>query len=331
MVRTKITKPIQPKKPKKTVVKERSEKPYCCICMDEIKPKNLASLDVCDHKYCKGCIETWAKTENSCPQCKRKFKKIVHIKKGCKKKKVSTEVEDKRQRPDHYDDDDFTDAEFEHAISSLSGDTRAAFYELERVLTEAENSGMTLSARNTILEAQVRFANVASDPNIISSVLQCGVHPFDTPINDLYNLHSRINIILHFHLDHQFSQYLSNSLMPLLPSAPRRLRLLSTKAEMIFNVIDRFMSSMEWCRTITFTRNNIGAVLSLSRDREVWKQLKVVVWGIQGSREQPIDVENSARPRRPHPPLEVCAQSSHKFLLWMKETASQCRHRHVYV
>ena len=79
MVRIKKTNPIQPKKPKKTVVKERSDKPYCCICMDEIQPKKLASLDVCNHQYCKGCIETWAKTENSCPQCKRKFKKITHI------------------------------------------------------------------------------------------------------------------------------------------------------------------------------------------------------------------------------------------------------------
>ena len=40
MVRIKKTNPIQPKKPKKTVVKERSDTPYCCICMDEIKPKN---------------------------------------------------------------------------------------------------------------------------------------------------------------------------------------------------------------------------------------------------------------------------------------------------
>ena len=36
MVRIKKTNPIQPKKPKKTVVKERSDKPYCCICMDEM-------------------------------------------------------------------------------------------------------------------------------------------------------------------------------------------------------------------------------------------------------------------------------------------------------
>lgn len=328
MVRTKVTRASSSRKVKKTVV---SEKPYCCICMDEINPKKLASLDVCDHKYCKECIETWAKTENSCPQCKRKFQKITHIKKGCKKKKVSTSVEDKRQRPDHYDDN-FTPEEFEEAISGLDENTRNAFFEMERVLHEAETSDASLSAStNIILAAQVRFANVSNDPNIIGNLLQCGVNPFDVPINDMYTLHSRINIILHFHLDHSFSQYLSNFLMPFLPSAPTRRRMLSTKAEMIFNVIDRFMASMEWCRTINFHRTDIGAILSLSRDREVWKQLKVIVWGIHGSRDEPIDVDNIRRSRRPHPPLEVCAQSSHKFLLWMKETASQSRHAHVYI
>ena len=200
MVRIKKTNPIQPKKPKKTVVKERSDKPYCCICMDEIKPKHLASLDVCNHQYCKGCIETWAKTENSCPQCKRKFKKITHIKKGCKKKKVSTEVEDKRQRPDHHGDDyEFGDDDIEfgeevgpnltvEAAMMLNDNTAAAFRALEASL-RASAATHTPNSR-AILRAQIAFANVCTDPNLCNQLLTAGVTPFDVPIHCLYELES---------------------------------------------------------------------------------------------------------------------------------------------
>lgn len=97
------------KRTRQTVVKKTGRKPRtskkmvenCAICQDTIK--NVATLDSCCHKYCKGCIETWARTENSCPQCKAKFTTITALKKGCKKKTVSTRVEDRRQpMPSHY-------------------------------------------------------------------------------------------------------------------------------------------------------------------------------------------------------------------------------------
>ena len=53
-----------------------SEKPYCCIFMDELNLKKLSSLDVCDHNYCKECIETWAKTENSFHSANAIFKTL---------------------------------------------------------------------------------------------------------------------------------------------------------------------------------------------------------------------------------------------------------------
>lgn len=107
MARTKRTPTM--KRTRQTVVKTTERKPKtskkmdenCAICQDTIK--NVATLDSCCHKYCKECIQTWAKTENSCPQCKAKFTTITALKKGCKKKTVSTRVENRRQpMPSHY-------------------------------------------------------------------------------------------------------------------------------------------------------------------------------------------------------------------------------------
>ena len=107
MARTKQTTTM--KRTRQKVLKTTERKPKtskkmvenCAICQDTIQ--NVATLDSCCHKYCKECIETWANTENSCPQCKAKFNTITALKKGCKKKTVSTHVEDRRQpMPDHY-------------------------------------------------------------------------------------------------------------------------------------------------------------------------------------------------------------------------------------
>ena len=323
MVRTKKTKPIQPKNPKKTVVKD---KPYCCICMDEIKPKNLASLDVCNHKYCKGCIETWAKTENSCPQCKRKFKKIVHIKKGCKKKKVSTEVEDKRQRPDHHRDDDIVVGEeggpvlMTEAAMMLNDNTAAAFRALEASL-RASAATHTPNAR-AILRAQIAFSNVCTDPNLCNQLLTAGVTPFDVPISRLYELESRVNIILFFWFDDEFANILANLLVE---SRTRESTIqLFVKAECVFNVIHRFMSG------ITYLRNESTDQTAVYRLRDVWLQLKTIVWGTEGSAENPADVENMVQ-RRAHPAIPFGGICRHRILKSIKEIASGEEHPTIYI
>ena len=332
MVRIKKTNPIQPKKPKKTVVKERSDKPYCCICMDEIQPKKLASLDVCNHQYCKGCIETWAKTENSCPQCKRKFKKITHIKKGCKKKKVSTEVEDKRQRPDHHGDDyEFGDDDIEfgeevgpnltvEAAMMLNDNVAAAFRALEASL-RASAATHTPNAR-AILRAQISFTNVCTDPNLCNELLTAGVTPFDVPIHCLYELESRVNIILFFWFDDEFANILANLLVE---SRSRESAIqLFVKAECVFNVIHRFMSS------ITYTRNETTDQTAVYRLRDVWHQLKTIVYGTEGSAETPVDVENMVE-RRAHPAIPFGGICRHRILKSIKEIASGEEHPTIYI
>jgi len=51
--------------------------PMCGICYFPIEKQG--TLDICHHEFCFKCIETWAKTENSCPMCKKRFSKIKNI------------------------------------------------------------------------------------------------------------------------------------------------------------------------------------------------------------------------------------------------------------
>lgn len=46
----------------------------CGVCFDTFDTRG--KLDCCNHMYCVNCITTWSKTSNTCPQCKRRFKRI---------------------------------------------------------------------------------------------------------------------------------------------------------------------------------------------------------------------------------------------------------------
>lgn len=43
--------------------------------MDESKLSS--NIDSCKHEFCKHCIYKWSKSENTCPICKKRFKKIL--------------------------------------------------------------------------------------------------------------------------------------------------------------------------------------------------------------------------------------------------------------
>lgn len=73
----------------------------CCICMSDVEPNDLASIDGCDHRFCFGCIEKWSERENKCPLCKVRFTKIDRVHKKKKKGTRNTiKVKDCDQRSD---------------------------------------------------------------------------------------------------------------------------------------------------------------------------------------------------------------------------------------
>ncbi len=55
---------------------KKIEQPSCSICLYEVKER--ATIDSCDHVHCYQCISTWAKQSNTCPACRKRFKKISH-------------------------------------------------------------------------------------------------------------------------------------------------------------------------------------------------------------------------------------------------------------
>jgi len=59
------------------VTRFKKNAPTCGICYQPIEKQG--TLDICNHEFCFKCIETWAKTENSCPMCKKRFSKIKNI------------------------------------------------------------------------------------------------------------------------------------------------------------------------------------------------------------------------------------------------------------
>lgn len=78
-------------------MEEKDDAEKCCICLEVPSSKELAKIDGCDHSYCFSCIEQWAARENTCPQCKSRFKEIrkVRVSSGTVKK-----VKDRDQRSD---------------------------------------------------------------------------------------------------------------------------------------------------------------------------------------------------------------------------------------
>lgn len=50
-----------------------TKKDTCAICFEEKEIKDFTVLNSCSHVYCTECIQEWAKKENSCPQCKKRF------------------------------------------------------------------------------------------------------------------------------------------------------------------------------------------------------------------------------------------------------------------
>jgi len=87
----------------------------CCICLENPSKKELATINVCDHHFCFGCIDKWSDQENKCPLCKVRFYKIDKVHKPKKRKagdaegigdgdeRSSKRVRNRNQRCDHLD------------------------------------------------------------------------------------------------------------------------------------------------------------------------------------------------------------------------------------
>ena len=269
MARTKKTSVIQ--KSNKTVIRKtirkfptvpeekKEEKDNCCICISEIPKKKKASLDCCDHKFCKGCIQKWAETENSCPLCKRKFTTITSLKKGCKKKQETVEVEDKRQRPD----DPQNPITFEELMQTPNEMLPALEMVIEYQVSRLNNEDIPAEAFNNMIQ-----------PQMISSEVQ-------------YTNPCRMNTIIYFTHCDEWRQ----NLLVWLQDSIRAVRddEVTDKdiaVHMIFNVIDRYMRHA--CSRNPTMRNNLSDKL------KIWMRIaKMIVFGPSGDNvHESIDIDD---------------------------------------
>jgi hypothetical protein len=73
------TKAEEPKTEKIEKTEKKSDEPSeenleCGICYEKITVQGKPNA--CDHIFCFPCLQTWAKTANVCPMCKRDFQRI---------------------------------------------------------------------------------------------------------------------------------------------------------------------------------------------------------------------------------------------------------------
>jgi hypothetical protein len=252
MVRVKIT-PVTTKHNKKTipskdkkfpkVPKEKEEKDKCCICISDIPKKKKASLDCCNHVFCRGCIEKWAKTENSCPLCKRKFKTITSLKKGCKKKKETVEVEDKRQRPDDPEADQL-------------------MFRIQAINEHIEDRNDQIIALYFI-RLSFHLNEMRERDNLTSDTLTRNFDaPESYPVDIIYTPPVRELIMIYFFHHTQWRHLLLGNLARSMWNAIHSIEptAMDVKVQMIFNVINRFMTNAR-LRASTATESSSTAEL----------------------------------------------------------------------
>lgn len=64
--------PTCPGAPKRVRV---SAKTTCSICLEDRYKRRMTRLE-CGHHFCKSCIKKWAKHQNTCPQCRKRFTRL---------------------------------------------------------------------------------------------------------------------------------------------------------------------------------------------------------------------------------------------------------------
>lgn len=272
-------------KGKRRVIQKRER---CCICISDIKKREESSLDGCTHKYCKGCITKWAKTENSCPQCRVKFTKIIH-------KKKEIQVEDKRQRPDNPDQPDEIDVEF---TSTLPRRTLMILRILVITMMELDNNVDV----NPLLPEQPQIA------------------PHQLPTSVLYHPICREYTIIFFGNCRLWRNQLLEKLIVSMEHARNGITTeVDSKAHVLFNIINGFMSNAVAC-TVSDDYTHMDRIELLS-----WISVaRTVVFG-HASANIPLDVDETSFQRPDHLPFHANAvRSTHSRILslWTRVTGA---------
>ena len=59
-----------------SVESSEADEVECPICLEEIVTAEIATINGCDHVFCRDCVTQWSETHNICPLCRTRFNTI---------------------------------------------------------------------------------------------------------------------------------------------------------------------------------------------------------------------------------------------------------------
>lgn len=219
---------------KATVVQPTSN---CSICMEALKkPKIRVKLDSCEHTFCRACILKWAKRENSCPLCRVRFNEIKYEEKG---KEKTTAVKQTSQGATLRRERRRSDGHYQQILDR--------FLERWGVLGEMHSRALTDLMGTETLFLSEEYAQLCRSINNVLQFTQVyiyflqrrNINMWDIPENVLYRESCRTLVFIMFASSTTFRRDLELALQfPTRYTSRNR----HVKAQMMFNIINRFMT-----------------------------------------------------------------------------------------
>ena len=212
---------------------KKEKKSLCSICLNKIGKRDNVKLNSCAHIFCKECIRTWAKQENTCPLCRKRFTNMTYYDKNSKL--ISININNRSQGKKQIE---FT---ISHVLQLCDI--------INQSYTKKDSAIMTLvsiqrhfddnpfSIMRIALRTQLIFWDTTV-AKLTQTILGIHLRPCMLDINGLYTSDSRMNIIIYWGLYEPFRKWLT---LVISDDGTKYNQSTRTKAHMCFDVITRFI------------------------------------------------------------------------------------------
>jgi hypothetical protein len=180
-----------------TTKKQKVEKPTCAICCEPFKKRT--KLNKCSHTFCLKCIQTWAKTSNTCPCCREKFSIITY---RHKRKNFHIQIPDaspeSESESESEEEEDEDDAFIQH-MGEVLVDNEPLIEKLEHIYHTKQSCLAEYGIeRISYRTPRPTDKDVPSPFEVYSKIGDERYDPFAIPMEILYMDVVRVNIVNHF-------------------------------------------------------------------------------------------------------------------------------------
>ena len=219
--------------PLKRSKKKKEKTSTCSICLNKIGKRNNVKLNSCAHIFCKECIRTWAKQENTCPLCRKRFTNMSYYDKNSKY--ISININNRSQGKKQID---FT---ISHVLQLCDIINHSYAKKDSSIMTlvsiQRHFDDNPFSIIRIALRAQLIFWDTTV-AQLTPVILGIHLRPSMLDLNGLYTSDSRMNIIIYWGLYEPFRKWLTLVISDDGTTFNQSTR---TKAHMCFDVITRFI------------------------------------------------------------------------------------------